>query len=52
MLLTEINECQRGTDLCEHICNNNAGSYFCSCNTGYHLETNNYNCSGIQYCFF
>ena len=46
MLLIEINECERGTDLCEHTCTNTAGSYYCSCNTGYHLETNDYNCSG------
>ena len=45
-LLIEINECDRGTDLCEHTCTNTAGSYYCSCNTGYYLETNNYNCSG------
>ena len=42
----EIDECHRGTDLCEHNCTNTAGSYNCSCVVGYYLETNNHNCTG------
>ena len=47
--LLELNECTLNTDLCEQVCNNTAGSYQCSCYTGYHLESNSYNCSGKQY---
>ena len=46
-MLIEINECERGTDLCEHTCTNTPGSYNCSCNTGYQLGNNNHSCSGM-----
>ena len=46
--LIEINECDLDTDLCEHTCTNTAGSYACSCNTGYQLGNNNHSCSGIS----
>ena len=43
----DLNECSLGTHLCEHNCGNNIGSYYCTCNTGYHLDGNGLNCSGI-----
>ena len=36
--ILELNECVLNTDLCEHVCNNTAGSYQCSCYTGYHAN--------------
>ena len=42
----DINECVLNIDLCEHTCTNTVGSYQCSCNTGYYLESNGYNCTG------
>ena len=45
--ITDINECSRGTDLCEHNCHNTIGSYYCSCDTGYFLTANGYSCHGI-----
>ena len=32
---------------CEQICNNTVGSYTCSCNNGYSLNSDGRNCSGI-----
>ena len=46
----DINECSRGTDLCDHNCHNTIGSYYCSCNTGYFLTANGYSCHGMYYC--
>ena len=31
---------------CEQICNNTVGSYTCSCNNGYSLNSDGRNCSG------
>ena len=48
ILIIDINECVLNIDLCEHTCTNTVDSYQCSCNTGYHLESNGYNCTGIM----
>ena len=45
-LIADINECENGTDLCEHDCTNTEGSYNCSCLTGYILATDGRNCTG------
>ena len=46
--LKDINECAVNNGDCEQLCNNSIGSYWCSCLTGYTLDTNNMNCSGTQ----
>ena len=48
IILTDINECTRGTDNCDAnaVCNNVAGGYTCSCHTGFH--GNGVTCSGKQ----
>ena len=46
LLITDINECVRGTDGCENTCTNTFGSFYCSCNTGYALAPNHKNCIG------
>ena len=43
---TDINECDTGNGGCEHICNNQIGSYHCTCRAGYTLESDIHNCSG------
>ena len=48
---SEIHECNDGTHLCEHICTNTAGSYRCSCNSGYTLSNNGFSCNGRQELF-
>ena len=45
------NECSAGTDNCQQNCHNtgNCGGFYCSCNTGYTLDSNGYTCNGQQY---
>ena len=45
----DINECAVNNGDCEQLCNNSIGSYWCSCVTGYTLDTNYRNCSGVYY---
>ena len=44
--IADINECSLDIDGCEHNCNNNIGSFVCSCNTGYTLTSDGKNCNG------
>ena len=47
MLSSDINECaSSSTNNCAQLCNNNAGSYTCSCRTGYALNRNGRTCDG------
>ena len=48
-LLLDIDECQRDTDGCSQICTNTIGSYICSCNSGYRLNTDRHTCNGKFY---
>ena len=45
-LKIDIDECFAGTDNCSDICNNTAGSYTCSCPTGYRLLDDGITCEG------
>ena len=45
----DVNECNATTDHggCDHYCNNINGGYYCSCLSGYRLNsTNNKSCEG------
>ena len=44
--MTDIDECGLGIGKCQHICHNTAGSFYCSCNDGYTLESDGINCAG------
>ncbi len=44
----DIDECELGTDLCDHSCLDTYGSYMCSCRRGYHLSTDGFTCSGMK----
>ena len=44
LLHTDIDECIEGS-LCEQRCTNTAGSYICSCYTGYILANNRISCT-------
>lgn len=46
----DINECAEGLDQCAQNCHNTAGSYTCSCNTGYTLDANGRSCSDVDEC--
>ena len=43
---TDIDECGEGIVDCDHNCTNTNGSYACSCNSGYELDSDNLTCSG------
>lgn len=45
----DIDECAEGTDLCDHDCSNTNGSYTCSCQTGYIIDEDGYDCDGTIY---
>ena len=44
--VSDVDECAAGRDGCMHICVNTEGSYTCSCNTGYLLDSDMRSCSG------
>ena len=48
---TDINECIDNVTLCDHICVNTDGSYFCSCMDGYVLKKGTNMCIGKQSAF-
>ena len=51
-LPTDINECTAGSHDCDAThgtCSNNPGSYVCSCNAGFNLESDN-TCTGKGLC--
>lgn len=39
-------ECMLGTDDCVQNCHDTPGSYNCSCNPGYSLNTDGFSCNG------
>ena len=41
----DINECTSSP--CDHTCTNTAGSFECSCNSGYELGSDRLSCHGI-----
>ena len=47
VMFADINECAAGTGTCGQNCHNIMGSYTCSCNTGYSLNTNGRSCDGM-----
>ena len=47
-LLSDIEECVTGVDLCDQNCHNSNGSYLCSCNSGYRLGDDGFRCGGIH----
>ena len=42
----DINECNEENGGCSQICTNTFGSYDCSCEEGYTLDFNGFNCTG------
>ena len=45
----DIDECHTLNGGCEHNCHNLIGTYECSCNDGYLLETDGHHCRGTLY---
>jgi len=47
-LYTDVNECLEENGGCAELCNNTAGSFFCSCfQPGYEITENSINCTGM-----
>ena len=47
---SDINECSTGNGGCDHVCTNSAGSFECSCNSGYNLAADGTTCVDINEC--
>ena len=45
IFLLDIDECSEGSDNCAQRCTNTAGSYTCSCNSGFTLAANRQSCT-------
>eukprot|EP00457_Paulinella_chromatophora_P001001 gb/GEZN01001003.1/.p1 GENE.gb/GEZN01001003.1/~~gb/GEZN01001003.1/.p1 ORF type:complete len:954 (-),score=80.00 gb/GEZN01001003.1/:491-3352(-) len=46
----DTDECREENGDCEHICVNTPGSYYCTCNAGYHLSKDGRNCDDDNEC--
>ena len=46
--ISDINECLTNNGSCQHNCHNSDGSYTCSCNDGYLLNSDGHTCEGRQ----
>ena len=44
--LLDNNECLSGNGGCQEVCVNTNGSYYCDCQTGYRLKSDNISCIG------
>ena len=44
---SDVDECASGNGGCNQNCVNNDGSYECTCNTGYVLDTDQRTCIGL-----
>ena len=47
---TDIDECSEDTDQCTQNCRNTIGSYTCSCNAGFTLNSDGRGCDDINEC--
>jgi len=45
MVVADIDECEEQTSGCEQNCTNSVGSFQCSCNDGYTLDTDKASCN-------
>jgi len=49
-IISDINECSTGSHNCQQRCTNTLGSYRCSCNSGYSLNSDRRTCRGRNIC--
>ena len=47
LLYADINECLTDNGGCAQTCRNTGGSYYCSCDSGYELTSDNHTCTGM-----
>ena len=44
---TDIKECDTANGGCAYTCTNTIGSYYCTCNNGYTLQSDKHTCKGM-----
>ncbi|CAB4015195.1 mucin, partial [Paramuricea clavata] len=49
-ICSDIDECQGNQTVCDQICTNTVSSYFCGCNDGFSLDSDERTCSDIDEC--
>lgn len=49
-MLLDVNECLLKDQKCQQLCINTAGSYYCSCNPGYEISNDKFNCTDYDEC--
>ena len=45
-IVTDIDECYEGISGCSQYCVNNVGSYYCTCDNGFLLNSDQHTCDG------
>ena len=50
IVFIDTDECKENAPNCNHFCTNTFGSYFCFCERGYELDTDNHTCIDIDEC--
>ena len=46
-MILDIDECSDDPSICDHTCENEPGSYSCTCDDGYTLAADRSTCSGL-----
>ena len=46
-ILPDINECMKEIDNCDQMCSNSEGSFVCGCESGFHLDDDEFTCNGM-----
>ena len=49
-MFVDTDECKKNLSNCNQFCTNTLGSYFCFCERGYELDTDNHTCIDINEC--
>ena len=52
MFNVDVNECEEGISGCQQYCNNTIGSYYCKCQSEYHLGEDGHMCEGEYYLLY
>ena len=47
IVLSDVDECEIGTNNCDQICSNTDGSFTCSCEDGFRLSVDGHSCVGM-----
>lgn len=46
IMFADVDECRVSNGGCDHNCTNTVGSYHCTCNAGYQLQSDKHSCKG------